>query len=96
MLRPLLQVLHLLAIARSAGVELKLDDFQASSDRTPFLADLKPSGRFVMEDVHKVRCIRSTSVSSCVLLGTGEESAGLKVAQTCSRYWRKHRIWQGS
>ena len=46
-------MLHLLAIARSAGVDLELDDFQASSDRTPFLADLKPSGRFVMEDVHK-------------------------------------------
>jgi dihydroxyacid dehydratase/phosphogluconate dehydratase len=49
------QVLHLLAIARAAGVALSLDDFQAVSDRTPFLADLKPSGRFVMEDVHKAR-----------------------------------------
>jgi len=49
------QVLHVLAIARAAGVELNLDDFQAVSDRTPFLADLKPSGRFVMEDVHKAR-----------------------------------------
>ena len=48
-------MLHLLAIARSAGVALELDDFQVSSDRTPFLADLKPSGRFVMEDVHKAR-----------------------------------------
>ncbi len=48
-------MLHLLAIARAAGVELSLDDFQAVSDRTPFLADLKPSGRFVMEDVHKAR-----------------------------------------
>ncbi len=47
-------VLHLLAMARAVGVELSIDDFQAVSDRTPFLADLKPSGRYVMEDLHKV------------------------------------------
>ena len=47
-------VLHLLAIARTAGVELALDDFQRVSDRVPFLADLKPSGRFVQEDLHAV------------------------------------------
>ena len=47
-------VLHLLAMARAAGVPLALDDFQAVSDRTPFLADLKPSGRFVMEDVQTI------------------------------------------
>ena len=45
-------VLHLLAIARTAGVDLTLDDFQRVSDRVPFLADLKPSGRFVQEDLH--------------------------------------------
>jgi dihydroxy-acid dehydratase len=47
-------VLHLLAIARTAGVDLSLDDFQRVSDRVPFLADLKPSGRFVQEDLHAV------------------------------------------
>ncbi|MGB0542441.1 MAG: dihydroxy-acid dehydratase [Longimicrobiales bacterium] len=47
-------VLHLLAIAHSARVGLTLDDFQAVSDRTPYLADLKPSGRYVMEDLHRV------------------------------------------
>jgi dihydroxy-acid dehydratase len=47
-------VLHLLAIARTAGVPLDLDDFQRVSDRIPFLADLKPSGRFVQEDLHAV------------------------------------------
>jgi dihydroxy-acid dehydratase len=46
-------VLHLIAMARAAGVTLAIDDFQAVSDRVPFLADLKPSGRFVMEDLHK-------------------------------------------
>ncbi len=47
-------VLHLIAIARTAGIELSLDDFQSISDRVPFLADLKPSGRYVMEDVHAI------------------------------------------
>jgi dihydroxy-acid dehydratase len=46
-------VLHLIAMARAAGVPLALDDFQAVSRRTPFLADLKPSGKYVMEDLHK-------------------------------------------
>ncbi len=47
-------VLHLLAMARAVDVELNIDDFQAVSDRVPLLADLKPSGHFVMEDVHAV------------------------------------------
>jgi dihydroxy-acid dehydratase len=46
-------VLHLLAIAREAGVALEIDDFQTVSERTPFLADLKPSGRFVAADMHR-------------------------------------------
>ncbi|QDT75794.1 dihydroxy-acid dehydratase [Lacipirellula limnantheis] len=47
-------VLHLLAMARSVGVELTIDDFQAVSDRVPYLADLKPSGKFVQEELHEV------------------------------------------
>ena len=47
-------VLHLIAMARAVDVALGIDDFQAVSDRTPYLADLKPSGRYVMEDLHKV------------------------------------------
>ena len=47
-------VLHLIAMARAVEVPLALDDFQAVSDRVPFLADLKPSGKYVMEDLHKV------------------------------------------
>ncbi len=47
-------VLHLIAMARAVGVKLDLDDFQAVSDRTPYLADLKPSGSYVMEDLHQV------------------------------------------
>lgn len=44
-------VLHYLAIAHSAGIELTLEDIQAISDRTPFIADLKPSGKYFMEDI---------------------------------------------
>lgn len=44
-------VLHYLAIARAAGLTLSLDDIQAISDRVPFLADLKPSGKYYMEDM---------------------------------------------
>ncbi len=47
-------VLHLIAMARAVDVSLTLDDFQAVSDRIPFLADLKPSGKYVMEDLHNV------------------------------------------
>jgi dihydroxy-acid dehydratase len=46
-------VLHLLAIAREAGVALEIDDFQTVSERTPLLCDLKPSGRFVAADMHR-------------------------------------------
>ena len=47
-------VLHLIAMAKSVGVKLNINDFQKISDRTPFLADLKPSGKYVMEDLHNV------------------------------------------
>jgi dihydroxy-acid dehydratase len=47
-------VLHLLAIARSVHVALSLDDFQQMSDRVPLLSEFKPSGAYVMEDLHKV------------------------------------------
>ena len=47
-------VLHLLAMARACEVELTIDDFQKVSDRIPFIADLKPSGKYVMEDVHRI------------------------------------------
>ena len=44
-------VLHLIAMAKSVNVKLTIDDFQKVSDRTPFIADLKPSGKYVMEDL---------------------------------------------
>lgn len=47
-------VLHFLAIARAAQIDFTLKDFQDISDNTPFLADLKPSGKYLMEDVHAI------------------------------------------
>jgi len=47
-------VIHLIAMARAAGVKLTLEDFQRISDRTPLIADLKPSGKYLMEQLHKV------------------------------------------
>ena len=47
-------VLHFLAIAKAANIELSIDDFQKISDTTPFLADLKPSGKYLMKDLHLV------------------------------------------
>ena len=47
-------VLHFLAIAKAAEIDLTIDDFQKISDTTPFLADLKPSGKFLMKDLHLV------------------------------------------
>ncbi|MCJ1314417.1 dihydroxy-acid dehydratase ilv3 [Agyrium rufum] len=47
-------VLHLIAIAHSVGIDLTIDDFQSVSDRIPFLADLKPSGKYVMSDLYSI------------------------------------------
>ena len=47
-------VLHSIAMARSFGIDLTIDDWQKVSDRTPLLSDFKPSGKYVMEDLHVV------------------------------------------
>jgi dihydroxy-acid dehydratase len=49
-----MQVLHLLAMARAAEVPLEIDEFQPIADRTPYLADLRPSGKYMMEDLNQV------------------------------------------
>ena len=54
-------VLHLIAIAHSVGIKLDIDDFSDVSERTPFLADIKPSGKYMMEDVYKLGGIPSMS-----------------------------------
>lgn len=61
-------VLHLIAMARSVDVALTIDDFQTMSDRLPYLADLKPSGKYVMEDLHH---IGGTPALMKYLLGKG-------------------------
>jgi dihydroxy-acid dehydratase len=83
-------VLHLLAIAREAGVPLVIDDFQAISSRTPLLADLKPAGRFTAADVHRAggipvlarRLLEGGYVDGAALTITGrtfaEEAAGAR------------------
>jgi len=47
-------VIHLIAMARAAGLSLSQDDFQKISDRTPLIADLKPSGKYLMEQLHRI------------------------------------------
>ncbi len=89
-------VLHLIAMAHSVGLTLTLDDFQKISDSTPFIADLKPSGKYLMEDLHHVggvpavmkSLLREGYLHSDCLTVTGntlaenlEESAGLKKDQ---------------
>jgi dihydroxy-acid dehydratase len=81
-------VLHLLAIAREAGVPLGIDDFQKVSERTPLLCDLKPFGRFVAADMHRAggirllanRLLRGKKLHESAMTVTGktigEEAAG--------------------
>ncbi|MEX0985932.1 MAG: dihydroxy-acid dehydratase [Bacteroidales bacterium] len=45
-------VIHMVAMAKSVGVDLTIDDFQTISDKTPYIADLKPSGKYLFEDLH--------------------------------------------
>jgi dihydroxy-acid dehydratase len=52
-------VLHLIAMAHAVGIKLTIDDFARVSESTPFLADIKPSGKYVMEDVYKIGGIPS-------------------------------------
>ncbi len=89
-------VLHLIAMAKAAHVKLTIDDFQKVSDKTPFLADLKPSGKYVMEDLHRVGGIPAVqklllkegflhgdclTVTGKTLAENVEECAGLQAGQ---------------
>jgi dihydroxy-acid dehydratase len=60
-------VLHLIAMAHSVGIKLDIDDFQNVSDQIPFLADIKPSGKYVMEDVYKLGGVPSKNLPLCIL-----------------------------
>jgi len=77
-------VLHLLAIAREAGVKLAIDDFQKISQRTPLLADLKPSGRFVAVDMHRaggVRLLAKRLLEGKRLHGSAKTVTGRTIAE---------------
>jgi dihydroxy-acid dehydratase len=79
-------VLHLLAIAREAGVELQIDDFQTVSERTPLLADLKPSGRFVAADMHPaggVRLLVQRLLRGKYFDGSAKTVTGLTIEDEC-------------
>jgi dihydroxy-acid dehydratase len=80
-------VLHLLAVAHSVGVPLTLDDIQAVSDRTPYLADLKPSGRYLMQDLHRVGgvpAVMRTLLDADLLDGDCMTVTGRTVAENLS------------
>jgi dihydroxy-acid dehydratase len=81
-------VLHLLAIAREAGVGLEIDDFQTVSERTPLLTDLKPSGRFVAVDMHRaggVRLLAKRLMGGKLLHGSAITITGQSIAQEADK-----------
>jgi dihydroxy-acid dehydratase len=81
-------VLHLLAIAREAEVDLQIDDFQVVSERTPLLADLKPSGRFVAAHMHRaggVRLLAKRLIEGSKLHGDAKTVTGLSLAEESSK-----------
>ncbi len=76
-------VLHLLAIAREAGVQLEIDDFQTVSERTPLITDLKPSGRFVAADMHRaggIRLLAKRLMTGKYLHGSAKTVTGQTIA----------------
>jgi dihydroxy-acid dehydratase len=77
-------VLHLLAVAREAGIELSIDDFDAISSRTPLLCDLKPSGRFVAVDLYEaggVPLVAQRLMEAGLLHGDAQTVTGRSVAE---------------
>ena len=56
-------VLHMLAICKTAKIDFNIDDFQRISDETPFLANLKPSGKYLMEDLHNIGAVSYTHLT---------------------------------
>ncbi len=77
-------ILHLLAIARAADIEFKLSDMQHISDTTPFIADLKPSGSYVMEDLHNaggIPAVLKTMLVDGILHGDQKTITGASLAE---------------
>jgi dihydroxy-acid dehydratase len=81
-------VLHLLAMAREAGIPLELEDFDAISSRTPIIADLKPAGRFVAVDVHRaggIPLIAKKLLEGGLIDGTQKTPSGRSVAEEAQK-----------
>jgi dihydroxy-acid dehydratase len=77
-------VLHLLAIAREAGVELTIDDFDRISERTPLIADLKPGGRFVANDLYRaggIQLVAKRLLESGLIHGDAVTVTGKTIAE---------------
>ncbi|ORX36440.1 dihydroxy-acid/6-phosphogluconate dehydratase [Kockovaella imperatae] len=86
-------VLHLIAIAHSVGISLTIDDFQKVSDRVPFLADLKPSGKYVMEDVNTIGGIPNVMhylIKEGIMTGDQMTVTGKTLGENCERWFEKH------
>ena len=80
-------VLHLLALARDAGVELTLDDFNAINERTPLLVDLKPGGKYTAADVHNaggIQLIAKRLVEGGYVDGSQMTVTGETLAEACA------------
>jgi dihydroxy-acid dehydratase len=78
-------VLHLLAIAREAGVELNIDDFDSISRRTPLIADLKPGGRFVANDLYKaggIQLVAKRLLEGGLIHGDALTVSGMTLAES--------------
>lgn len=81
-------VLHLIAIAHSIGIKLTIDDFQSVSDRTPFLSDLKPSGKYVMADLHNIGGIPALLkflLKEGIITGNGMTVTGQTLSQNLEK-----------
>jgi dihydroxy-acid dehydratase len=77
-------VLHLLAIAREAGIELDIDDFDRISERTPLIADLKPGGRFVANDLYRaggIRLVAKRLLDAGLIAGDAPTVSGKSLAE---------------
>ncbi|EKM51844.1 uncharacterized protein PHACADRAFT_262219 [Phanerochaete carnosa HHB-10118-sp] len=86
-------VLHLIAVAHSVGITLTIDDFQAVSDRVPFIADLKPSGKYVMEDVYKIGGIPKILaylMKNNLIDGNNMTVTGQTLGENLERWTHKH------
>ncbi len=80
-------VMHLIAIANSIDIDLTLKDFQRLSDATPFLADLKPSGKYLMEDLHEaggIPAVMKWMLGEGMLHGDCMTVTGKTIAQNLS------------